>query len=434
VRSFPRTARRRVAALVAASTLSLGALAVPAADAAGHHAGRAGHGGHTKTLKHRQAQAHQQVRHAQRDLDESSSRVRAAQAAVDRAVRRLTAARTHLQAVTARLDAARVRDHEMRQKLAAAEARLADAQAQVADGQQALAQQKQSLTDSVTEIYEQGDPQLLAFADLLRSRSTTDITRQEALNDAIVGRQDQAYDDLRAAEVLLQVREDEVQQARDEVEVQRREAAAHLVTMEGLHREAAVARTKVLGFVTDQRAARARAVAARRQDQQALARAKQRENHIRQLLLAAARRARSSHAGYHGSTHGLLIKPVDGPVTSPYGWRIHPIYHYWGLHDGTDFGVSCGEGMRAVASGTVVSRYWSDVYGNRLYLSLGNINGHNVTAVYNHAEGYRVGVGQHVRQGEIVGYVGSTGWSTGCHLHFTILVDGTAVDPMKWLG
>jgi murein DD-endopeptidase MepM/ murein hydrolase activator NlpD len=90
--------------------------------------------------------------------------------------------------------------------------------------------------------------------------------------------------------------------------------------------------------------------------------------------------------------------------------------------------------MRAVAPGTVVSRYWSDVYGNRLYLSLGNINGHNVTAVYNHASGYRVGVGQHVSQGEVVGYVGSTGWSTGCHLHFTLLVDGTAVDPMKWLS
>jgi murein DD-endopeptidase MepM/ murein hydrolase activator NlpD len=428
VRSFPRTARRRVAALVAASALSIGALAVPAADAASHHSA------HTKTLKHRQAQAHQQVRHAQRDLDESSRQVQAAQAAVDRAVRQLTAARAHMASVTARLDAARVRDQEMRQRLAAAEARLVEAQQRVADGQQALTAQKQSLTDSVTDIYEEGDPQLLAFADLLRSRSTTDLTRQQALNDAIVGRQDQAYDDLRAAEVLLQVREDEVQQARDDVAVQRRQAAQHLVTMEALHREAAAARSKVRASVGDKRAARSVAVTARQRDQRMLARARQRESHIRQMLLAAARRARSTNAGYHGSTSGLLVKPVDGPVTSPYGWRIHPIYHYWGLHDGTDFAVSCGEGMRAVASGTVVSRYWSDVYGNRLYLSLGNINGHNVTAVYNHASGYRVGVGQHVSQGEVVGYVGSTGWSTGCHLHFTLLVDGTAVDPMKWLS
>ena len=130
---------------------------------------------------------------------------------------------------------------------------------------------------------------------------------------------------------------------------------------------------------------------------------------------------------------GFLLPPVTGPVTSPFGYRIHPIYHYWGLHDGTDFGVSCGEGMRAAADGTVLSRYWSDVYGNRLYIDVGKVNGHNLTVVYNHATSYRVNVGDHVTRGEIVGYVGSTGWSTGCHLHFTVLQDGTAVDPMNYL-
>ena len=57
----------------------------------------------------------------------------------------------------------------------------------------------------------------------------------------------------------------------------------------------------------------------------------------------------------------------------------------------------------------------------------------NVTAVYNHASSYRLGVGAQVRQGDTVGYVGDTGWSTGCHLHFTLLVDGNPVDPMNWL-
>ena len=96
---------------------------------------------------------------------------------------------------------------------------------------------------------------------------------------------------------------------------------------------------------------------------------------------------------------------MPGYVTSPFGYREHPIYHYWGLHDGTDFGVSCGEPMRAIASGTVIARYWSDVYGSRLYLNLGQINGKNMTAVYNHATSYRLNVGDHVTQGETVGYV-----------------------------
>ena len=73
-----------------------------------------------------------------------------------------------------------------------------------------------------------------ALSNLLHSRSTTDLTRQEALNDVIVGREDQAYDDLHAAEVLLQVREQQVQQAREAVEVERKQAADHLVVMQGL--------------------------------------------------------------------------------------------------------------------------------------------------------------------------------------------------------
>ena len=106
-------------------------------------------------------------------------------------------------------------------------------------------------------------------------------------------------------------------------------------------------------------------------------------------------RARS----YNGPTNGLLIRPVPGALTSPYGYRIHPIYHYWGLHDGDDFGVACGEGMKAVAGGTVVAKYFSTVYGNRLYLSLGNVNGKNLTAVYNHASRYRYDVGRPRRPG-----------------------------------
>jgi murein DD-endopeptidase MepM/ murein hydrolase activator NlpD len=418
VRLFPRTARHRLAAATAACSLAVGALAVPLASA------------DPEDLKDQQKHAQERVKSAQHDLDESSSRVRRAQGALDKAVRELASARSHLTAATARLDAAEIRDREMQQRLEVAEQRLTDAQADLLAGQSALDDQRLSLTDTVTDIYEQGDPQLLAFASLLQSSSTADLTRQEALNDVVVGREARAYDDLHAAEVLLQVRENEVQAARDDVETQREAAADHLAVMEQLHAEAREARDQVVTLVETRRDARSAATAARQQDLRQLQEAKRRENHVKQLILAAARRARG---GYTGSTNGLMIPPVSGPVTSPFGYRMHPIYHYWGLHDGTDFGVACGEGMRAIAGGTVIARYWSDVYGNRLYLSLGQINGKNVTAVYNHASGYRVGVGDHVTQGEVVGYVGSTGWSTGCHLHFTILVNGTAVNPMNWL-
>ena len=81
----------------------------------------------------------------------------------------------------------------------------------------------------------------------------------------------------------------------------------------------------------------------------------------------------------------------------------------------------------------MISRVWSDVYGNRLYLDVGRVNGKNMTLVYNHATSYRVGVGAHVGRGETLGYAGTTGWSTGCHLHFTVLLDGSPVNPMNYM-
>jgi murein DD-endopeptidase MepM/ murein hydrolase activator NlpD len=81
----------------------------------------------------------------------------------------------------------------------------------------------------------------------------------------------------------------------------------------------------------------------------------------------------------------------------------------------------------------VISEYWSDVYGHRLYLDLGQVNGKNMTVIYNHLSSYRVSTGAHVSRGEVVGYAGTTGWSTGCHLHFTVMLDGNTVDPMHYL-
>ena len=177
--------------------------------------------------------------------------------------------------------------------------------------------------------------------------------------------------------------------------------------------------------------ARRAAFAAKLKDRKALNRLKKQEARIKQRILAAARASRGSSISAQPS--GFLQRPVAGPVTSSFGYRTHPIYKYWGMHDGTDFGVACREPLKASGTGTVIAKYYSEVYGNRLYLSLGRVNGKSLTVVYNHAYGYRYDVGDRVARGAVVGTVGSTGWSTGCHLHFTVLVAGKAVDPMNWL-
>jgi murein DD-endopeptidase MepM/ murein hydrolase activator NlpD len=132
-----------------------------------------------------------------------------------------------------------------------------------------------------------------------------------------------------------------------------------------------------------------------------------------------------------GASHGFSY-PVSAPITSSYGMRFHPVLHYWKLHDGTDFGAGCGTPIRAPYAGRVSEQYYNAGYGNRLMIDHGVVDGRYVTTGYNHAIRYTVGVGQHVSKGEVIGYVGTTGYSTGCHLHLMVWVDGGMRNPMTW--
>lgn len=415
MRFFPRSARRRLVAAVAACSLAVGALALPLANA--------------EDLKHKQKQVRHQIHSANHALDESSSRLRRAAAALGRAQAQLSDARAHLSSARTKLGAARIRDAEMQAKLDAAVERLENARADVLAGQRELEEQRVAVTSTITSIYEEGDPELLAFASLLDAQTPADLTRRMEARNVIVGRETRAYDSLHASEVLLEVRENEVEAAKNEVAVQREAAAEHLVVTKDLRDEARAAKVRVHAKVVKSRAARRQASEARRHDRRQLQHLRARERHIRQQIIRAARNARG---GYRGATDGFLNRPVPGPVTSPYGFRMHPIYHYYGLHDGTDFRAGCGQPLWAAAGGTVMTEYYSPVWGNRLYLNVGQVNGNNITVVYNHLSGYRVGRGAHVGRGDVVGYAGTTGWSTACHLHFTVLVNGVPKDPANW--
>lgn len=132
-----------------------------------------------------------------------------------------------------------------------------------------------------------------------------------------------------------------------------------------------------------------------------------------------------------------MAMPLAGnpPVTSPYGWRMHPTLGVRKLHTGIDFGVAAGTPVLAARDGVVTFAGWSTGYGNRVVISHGTIDGNQISTTYNHMlEGLNVKVGDKVKVGQRVGPVGSTGYSTGAHLHFEVMRNGTYVDPAPWLG
>lgn len=128
-----------------------------------------------------------------------------------------------------------------------------------------------------------------------------------------------------------------------------------------------------------------------------------------------------------------LARPVPGAVASPYGLRMHPILGYVRLHAGVDLHAPCGTPVSAAAAGRVIFAGWGESSGWYVALDHGVLNGHRVVTTYSHLEQFAVAAGESISRGQGIGLAGSTGLSTGCHLHFEVRVDGTAVDPQPWL-
>jgi murein DD-endopeptidase MepM/ murein hydrolase activator NlpD len=142
-------------------------------------------------------------------------------------------------------------------------------------------------------------------------------------------------------------------------------------------------------------------------------------------IAAAIRAAQSKDSSGPTQTPSSagLIWPVQAPITSPFGWR-------WGrMHEGIDLGAAYGTPIHAAAAGTVIYCGWEEGYGNFVVID----HGGNLATAYGHQSRIAVTCGQHVEQGQVIGYVGSTGHSTGPHLHFEVRVDGNPVDPLGYL-
>lgn len=128
---------------------------------------------------------------------------------------------------------------------------------------------------------------------------------------------------------------------------------------------------------------------------------------------------------------GGWVRPVKGgTLTSPYGWRVHPVYGTWKFHSGVDIGIAKGTPIYASRSGTVTTATYSSSAGN--YVTINHGDGFSTS--YLHMTHYIVSKGQTVSAGQVIGYVGSTGVSTGPHLHFTIYYKGETVNPCDYLN
>lgn len=140
----------------------------------------------------------------------------------------------------------------------------------------------------------------------------------------------------------------------------------------------------------------------------------------------------SSSSGAASSATGGFLYPLPYAVsiTDAYGYRIHPLSGTYKWHNGVDFAAGSGTAIYATKSGTVTSACYNEAYGNMV--TINHADGYS--SLYGHMTNYIVSAGDYVTQGQTIGYVGSTGWSTGPHLHFTIYYNGADVNPMNYVS
>ena len=306
-----------------------------------------------------------------------------------------------------------------------AERKMAWNTVQLGAAQKSLKRHDDALNKRLVDIYENGDMSYVAV--LLSARSFSEfVERWEDLR-LLIASNERAVRDRKAVASRVAAVQADLQRAQTEL------AAQELAQEHAKSQLAALAdeRRNLVALADGERRHKATEVA----EMENLSAAEEAELEQliqeRQRQLEAEREAQRRAAGLAGvipppsSNGGSFSWPVSGTITSPYGWRSNPFGGAPDFHPGLDIAAPMGTTVTAAASGTVILAQWYGGYGNFIMIDHGN----GVASGYGHLSAIYVSNGQQVQKGQAIGAVGSTGHSTGPHLHFEVRVNGKTVDP-----
>lgn len=359
-------------------------------------------------LRQQQQQINQERQNVIQERDRLTNLQQAAQ-------NRLTGIANNLQTTNSQ-----IQDSEAR--LQAATQRLQQLEADLAVAEQAY--QQRQLATMARLRYLQRSPISQGWAVLLQSRNISDfISRRYQLK--LVYQADQKMLAKLATEANL------INQQKTQVEEQKNEVALireQLLAQKADYQAQAQSQSELIQRLNSDRLALEAAQNQLERDsqnlevliQQKIAEARARE--------AAQAKANNRKNDFIGGT-GLFAIPSNAPTSSPFGWRVHPILGYRRFHAGLDFAASYGSTIRAADSGTVIFAGWYGGYGKTVIID----HGRGITTLYAHSSELYVTEGQTVQRGQAIAAVGSTGLSTGPHLHFEVRRNGTPVNPADYL-
>lgn len=333
-----------------------------------------------------------------------------------------------LKQIQADLDAANAKLQSIRSRQAEINAQIVQTQNEIVKMEAYLKTRQNVLNRRVRAIYMHG--QLNYLEVILGANSFSDFANRVELLKRVI-RSD--YN------LIL-----EIQKQKAAIEAKKAQLEEDKRQLDALAAEAEKTQKEIAAKKAEQQkvldAAKSNKAAAAQMEQDLNAQLASVRNLIQQRLAAAeaARQAAqqaSSDEGGGGSDDnyvqgtGAMGWPCSGPITSPFGYRTHPIFGTTIFHAGIDIGVDYGTPIHAADSGVVVYSGWISGYGNAVIID----HGGGVSTLYGHNQSLAVSEGQSVSKGSVIAYAGSTGNSTGPHCHFEVDVNGSPVNPMGYL-
>lgn len=330
-----------------------------------------------------------------------------------------------LKQIQSELDEAAAQLKQIQTRVQAVNANIAQTTADLQAAQAKLLQRQKILNQRIRTIYMHG--QLNYLEVIMGSHSFSDFANRVELLKRIIRSDFNLINEIEAQKKAIEIKKAQLEAQKkelDQLEAQaqqkKNEIAAHQAERQAVLQKAQNDKAAAVQMEQDLQSASAEIQARIQAREQA-------------LQAAAAAQSSGGGGGDAGGNvvvgSGVFSWPVSGPITSPFGYRVHPIFGTTIFHSGIDIGVPEGTVVHAADAGTVISSGWLGGYGYAVIIDHGN----GLQTVYGHNSSLLVSEGQSVSKGQPIAYSGQTGYATGPHVHFEVRVNGSPVDPMGYL-
>ena len=364
------------------------------------------------------------VAEASEALSKASKAVVEAAKSLKDAQAKLPAAREAMAIATKKEAEAKLVYNKAATDLTIAKAAYTAALSKATSKQAEISQLQKKVDQFARSVYQQGPTS--QWEIVLESKSPSDLTVRLQIIKAVSLSTATSLNDLLTAKEQLALDVEAAESVRLDMQRIANLATQALVEAQNAANRAIEAKSEVDKLVKQE--ADALKIA---KDDKAKVQNQYKELRAEQLRIAALSKSAGNQGPVDPQATGPLSWPLPGRAAGGgVGWRVHPVYKYKSCHTGVDIAASSGTPIRAAASGVVLSTTVSRAYGNMTLID----HGEGMVTMYAHQSRFGVSPGQAVGNQEVIGYVGSTGFSTGPHLHFEVHLNGVPYNPMGWFG